>query len=51
VVVGIPPDSVYQEIWAAFMKFFKEILAICTALLLILFRGKLKKLFSSDKNS
>jgi hypothetical protein len=50
VVVGIPPDSVYQEIWTAFMKFFKEILAICTALLLFLFRNKLKKLFSPDKN-
>ena len=51
VIVGIPPDSVYQEIWAAFMKFFKEILAICVATLLFIFRNKLKKILPFNKNT
>jgi hypothetical protein len=45
VKVGLAPDSVYQEIWTAFMKFFKEILAILTALLVFFFRIKLKEIF------
>lgn len=51
VIVGINKVPIYQEIWAAFMKFFKEFLAICFALLLFLFRKKLKKIFSFEKES
>lgn len=51
VVVGIDKLPFYQEIWAAFMKFFKEFLAICFALLLFIFRKKLKKIFSFEKES
>lgn len=51
VVVGTSKLPFYQEIWAAFMKFFKEFLAICFALLLFLFRNKLKKIFSFEKES
>ncbi len=45
VKVGLAPDSAYQELWTAFMKFFKEILATFTALLVVFFRKKLKEIF------
>jgi hypothetical protein len=49
VIVGLPPDTIYQEIWDAFMKFFNGILVTLTALLLFLFRRKIKEWFKSDK--
>lgn len=51
VSVSISKLPFYQEIWNAFMNFFKEFLAICFALLLFLFRKKLKQIFSFEKKS
>lgn len=49
VSVGIPWQELWDAIWTAFVKFFNEFLAISFALLLFLFRTKLKKIFSFEK--
>ena len=51
VAVGVSKLPFYQEIWAAFMKFFNEFLAILAASVLFFFRGKLKKILPFMKDT
>jgi len=47
VAVGVSKLPLYQEMWAVFMRFFNEIMAILATVALFFFRSKLKKYFHS----
>ena len=51
VAVGVSKLPFYQEMWAAFMKFFNEFLAILAAAALFFFRSKLKKILPFMKDT